>query len=67
MQIATYTRSESGTLTRTIENWNNENEARDYYANLQEVLPGACERLLGWTESRIQWVGKIGLAKAVQS
>jgi hypothetical protein len=71
MQIATYTRSESGELARMVETWNSLSEAMSYYFNLQSVGGIApretSERLLGWSEKRVKWVGKIGLAvSAVQ-
>ena len=66
MQIATYTRSESGELTRLVETWNSLSEATAYYFNLQSVGGAAprehSERLSGWPERRINWVGRIGLA-----
>jgi hypothetical protein len=71
MQIATYTRSESGTLARLVETWNSLSEAVSYYFNLQSVDDIApretSENLLGWPEKRVKWVGKIGLSvSAVQ-
>jgi hypothetical protein len=76
MQIATYTRSASGELTRMVENWRSLSACRAYYFNLASCDGRApreySEPLIGQPETRARWIdggvnGKIGVVVAVQS